>query len=548
MKSVVRRFGIAIACALTLGACNMLDGMMGEVDYGKGSELGYLSFSNFEATIMVETENENDPAGTRAAGVDINDFDVVVTNAEGKSVASFKYGERPTTPLELKGGIYTVRMSSGQMAGAAWEAPQYAAEREVVVVRQQTTTVDNFVCRLANIKVTVGYAADLLEQLNPDYTKLTVALEDSSLDYLHGEERAGYFAPVAKENTLKVSFQCRYVDGQNDIVMTNEIKGVKAAQWRKINVVIQHASDGTANLGIVCESWTYDEEVTFDTSVFMFEELIPDDTDAPQITLDGHDLTKPFVLNDTMFDADGNITANLRLSIEAKNPIKSLTVKASSDSAAFTDGYALMMPLEEDLCAPTTAAATLEAMGYPADAKGATAVVLDFAAQAALLSTEGVHSYEISVVDTLGAQSSAVLSISYGKATGPAIEWISDEYMLDTRYTIVDGMTCDISVTSATGITEFFVDISSEALEELLTGAGIPTRFSLVNDKDIFTTLNGLGFPTGEDVEGATSMELSITTFLGVLMGVPGNHDFTMEVTDASGTTIKTIMLAAAGA
>lgn len=549
MKSVVRILGIAAICALTLGACKK-----DKIDYADGDKsstenVGYLSFAEFEATVMEDTENITTSPKTRAEGVDINTFDVEVKSAAGEVVAAFKYGACPTEPIALDAGVYSVAMTSGTMQGAAWETPVYGAEKEFVVTRKQTTTVSDIVCKLSNIKVTVGYSADLAEQLDTEYTKMTVELEESALKYPYSETRAGYFAPVASENTLKLTFNCRYVGSDKDIVMTHEIKGVKAAQWRKISVVVQHAAEGGVNIGIVCDTWTYDQEITFDTSTVMMEVAIPDDTDAPVINWEGHDLTQPFELTDELYDADGNFTSSINIDVTAMNPLKSLIVKVSSDNGDFTKAYEEIMPLEVDLCNTTTPSAILALMGYPTNVAGATSARLKFAAQASMFKAyEGTYNYEITAVDQLGASTTETLAIKYGKIVGPNVAWDSDVYQLDERYTIVDGMTCDILVTSTTGITEFIVQINSEALEELLGDAGIPSRFSLVNDEDIFATLNGLGFPTGDDVKGAKSMKLSISTFLPVLMGVSGNHDFTMEVTDESGTTVKTIMLAGAGA
>ena len=383
MKSVVKILGIAFIVALTLGACSK-----DKVSYGGATEdpqqnIGYLMLGDMVASVLEDTENIENT--TRAEGVDIDAFDVVILNAQGEQVTSFKYGERPTEPIALEGGVYTIKMVSAAMQNAAWEAPVYAGQKEVIITRKQTTEVDDLVCKLANIKVSVEYAVDIYEQLDLENTSMTVALESSELVYAAAETRAGYFAPVAAENTLKLNFSCRYAGENKDIAMTSEIKGVKAAQWRKINVVVQHAADGTATIGIVCDTWTYDEEITFDTSVALMEEIIPDDTDAPVIVWEGHDLAEAFELTDEMFDAEGNFTRSINLDVTAKAPIKSLVVKAASDNADFVNAYSQIMSADEDLCAPTTSNAILKMMGYPTDVKGANVARLKFAAQAELL-------------------------------------------------------------------------------------------------------------------------------------------------------------------
>ena len=542
MKSVVRIMSIALASLFVMVSCNKDN--VNYVDNGDDAKenVGYLSLANMQATVLEDTETVD--SETRAGSVDVNDFDVVITNQAGETMFSFKYGERPSEPIALDGGVYKIAVSSAAMQAAAWEAPVYYCEKEFIITRKQTTTINDLVCKLANIKVSVNYSADLQEQLDHDATTMSVALADSELEFGYSEERAGYFAPVAVENTLKLTFKCRYAGEDKDITMTSEIKGVKAAQWRKINVVVQHAADGTTNIGIVCDTWTYDEEVNFDTSMSLFEEVIPDDTDVPVITWEGHDLAETFELTDDMFDAEGNFKSSINLDVVAKSPIKSFVVKATSDNADFVKAYSEIMSLEENLCAPTTSAAILKMMGYPTDVKDATTARIKFAAQTDLLkSYEGTHSYDIIVIDENGAEGHVTLTIKYGQNVAPQIVWIG--YDIDKRQTYTAGMTCDLNVKAPLAIADFKVKIISATLTpEELAGVGLAGEFSLVNDSQFFDALNSLGFPTGDAVYGQTEVDLSISNFLGVLaMLGPGEHDFEMSVTDLEGnTTTKTVM------
>ena len=537
---------IALASLFVMVSCNKDNVNYVDNDGNSKQNIGYLSFAKMEATILEDTENID--SETRAASVDINNFDVVITNNAGEAVAKFKYGERPEESIALEGGIYKVAISSSAMVGAEWETPVYYCEKEFVIVRKQITYVEDLVCKLANIKVSVAYSADLEEQLDAEYTKMTVELGASSLEYAFTEERAGFFAPEAKENTLKLTFNCRYEGETKDITMTNEIKGVKAAQWRKINVVVQHAADGTTNIGIVCDTWTYDEEVTFDTSVALFEETIPDDTDVPAIVWEGHDLAEAFELTDDMFDAEGNFKSSINVDVAAKAPIKSFVVKASSDNADFVNAYSEIMPLEEDLCAPTVSNAILKMMGYPTSVKDAVTARIKFAAQAELLkSYEGTHSYEISVTDENGAHTTATLTVKYGQNVAPQIQWVG--YDIDKRQTIKADDTCMIRITAPLAIQDFEIEIVSKTLNaEELEAVGLAAKFSLVNSTELFEALAGLGFPVGDAVYNQTLIsedQLNITSFLEILgMLGAGDHDFVMTVTDMEGNaTTKTVMM-----
>lgn len=542
MKSIVRFLSIAVIATVAFSACNKDNTKYnGQEDPAK-SNIGYLALGGMEASVLEDTENVN--TETRAGGVDINTFDVTITNTSDEVVKSFKYGARPTDAIELEAGVYTIAMSSTAMAGAEWETPVYGAEREVIITRKQTTEVNDIVCKLRNIKVSVAYSADIKAQLDPKYTTMTVALADSSLEYKFEEERAGYFAPVAEENTLQLTFKCRYVDSDKDIIMTNEITGVKAAQWRKINVVVQHAADGSANIGIVCDTWTYDETVEFDTTAYLFEEVLVDDTDLPVINFEGHDLNQPFELTDDMFDADGNFTKNINIDITAKSAIQSIVIKTSSDNDEFLAAYDDIMPLEVDICDGSVSNTFLKLMGYPTDAKGATSTRIKFGAQTDMLTSyEGTHSYEITVTDINGGKTTATLSVKYGQNVAPSIVWVG--YDIDKRQTYAAGMTCDLIVKAPLAIADFKVKIISLTLNaDQLTSVGLASEFSLVNDTQFFESLGGLGFPTGDAVYGQSEVNLSISNFLSVLaMLGPGEHDFEMSVTDKEGnTTTKTVM------
>ena len=542
MKNMVKALSLMLVVALGLGSCSKdkVD-YTGNPDNGQDN-IGYLALGGMEASILVDTDNVD--SVTRAEGVDINTFNVVITNQAGETMTSFTYGERPTEPIALDGGVYKITMESEPMVGAEWEKPVYGAEREVIITRKQTTTVSDIVCKLRNIKVSTEYAADIKAQLDPEYTSMTIALGDNSLVYGIDETRGGYFAPVAEENTLQLIFKCRYVDGDKDIIMTNEITGVKAAQWRKINVVVQHAADGTANIGIVCDTWTYDETVEFDTSAYLFEEVLVDDTDLPVINFEGHDLAETFELTDDMFDAEGNFISNINIDITAKSAINSIVIKASSDNEEFTAAYDDVLPLESDICDGTISNTFLKFMGYPTDAKDATSTRLKFGAQADMLrSYEGTHAYEITVVDVNGGKTTATLTVKYGQNVAPSIVWVG--YDIDKRQTYVAGMTCDLKVKAPLAVADFKVKIISETLNaDQLTSVGLADEFSLVNDTQFFQSLGGLGFPVGDAVYGKYELDLSISNFLSVLaMLGPGEHDFEMSVTDMEGnTTTKTVM------
>ncbi|MBD5278502.1 MAG: DUF4493 domain-containing protein [Bacteroides sp.] len=118
---------------------------------------------------------------------------------------------------------------------------------------------------------------------------------------------------------------------------------------------------------------------------------------------------------------------------------------------------------------------------------------------------------------------------------------------------IVFDQPCDVdadtqvtfTVTSDTGITAFKIYINSETLgADLLEGVGLGADLDLVNPGKLKEGLEGLGFPTGDDVRGKTSVDFDISGFME-LLGIYGaaNHKFEMTISDANGTTETTLWL-----
>lgn len=91
----------------------------------------------------------------------------------------------------------------------AWETPVYYGEISVNVIKKLTTTVNNLVCKLGNIKATVGLSADLDSLFKPDdeTDKLTVTLsiQDNSLFTDAPKPRAKRSNPVSSAQSIRTT-------------------------------------------------------------------------------------------------------------------------------------------------------------------------------------------------------------------------------------------------------------------------------------------------------------------------------------------------------
>lgn len=106
------------------------------------------------------------------------------------------------------------------------------------------------------------------------------------------------------------------------------------------------------------------------------------------------------------------------------------------------------------------------------------------------------------------------------------------------------GLSIKVTVHSDPGITGFTVDIDSETLTpEILDGVGLASHLDLVNPGDLAEGLASLGFPV--NVAGQTDPAVMDITEFTSLLGIYGaaTHKFIITVTDANGTTKKTLTL-----
>lgn len=409
------------------------------------------------------------------------------------------------------------------------------------------------VCTLQNIKVSVEYSSELADML-ADTSKATVSLGDTSLDFLKTETRAAYFKPLALENTLDFVFDGTFADTDVPAKFSKQITGVKAGQWRKVSVVIGYADKGNILFSVkVDNSILQDNKFVVDGTENLGEELL-EDPNAPALTWPGHDMTQPFTLTDAMFDAEGNCIEPFAFDLSSPNGIESLQVTVGSTNSQFLASMAaIQLPETFDLCALDASSAAgiiLKGFGYPvgSELKGQTAKSFNIAGQIrALYEFDGTHTFAFTMTDAKGVSSEAVLTLVVDKSsgqTGPRITWRG--YDIDQQYEVQKDMVIDIDIEADKGIKSFFVTIDSETLRPLLPVINLPEKFDICDIPDeLVEVLHGeFGFPINEQVKNRTSVTFSITKFVEILLEIPGEHNFVLDVTDNDNVlTHKTVKL-----
>lgn len=560
---------LAVAAFVAAGCVNEEPPYKEEPKPTPGDATGFLSVSGLSMRVVYDetdvrpddtsdqTQSPQAVSGTRAEQPDVDGFIVEILDADNAQVFKKTYAElkqQLAEPMELPVGAYRMEVRSKESTpDVAWEHPVYGATSSFTISKAQTTQLEEVVCTLQNIKVTVDYSSELAGML-ADTSKATISLGQTSQEFLKTETRAAYFKSLDIENTLVFNFDGVFAGTDIPAQFSKQITGVKAGQWRKISVVINYADKGTLLFQVTVDNnIIQDNSFVVDGTDNLLEELL-EDPSAPALAWPGHDMSKPFTLTDAMFDDNGNCIEPFVFDLASPNGIESLRVNIASTSSQFMASMAaIQLPETFDLCAldaSSPAGIILKGFGYPVggELKGQQAKSFNIAGQIkALYEFDGTHTFSFDMTDAKGVSTAAALTLVVDKSAGqegPAIVWRG--YDIDQQYEVQKDMVIDIDVTATAGIKSFWVTIDSEALKDLLPVINMPEKFDICDvPADLAAILHDeFGFPINEQVKNQTAVMFSITKFVEILMEIPGEHNFVLDVTDNNNVlTHKTVKL-----
>ena len=560
---------LAVAAFVAAGCVNEEPPYKEEPKPTPGDATGFLSVSGLSMRVVYDetdvrpddtsdqTQSPQAVSGTRAEQPDVDGFIVEILDADNAQVFKKTYAElkqQLAEPMELPVGAYRMEVRSKESTpDVAWEHPVYGATSSFTISKAQTTQLVEVVCTLQNIKVTVDYSSELAGML-ADTSKATISLGQTSQEFLKTETRAAYFKSLDIENTLVFNFDGVFAGTDIPAQFSKQITGVKAGQWRKISVVINYADKGTLLFQVTVDNnIIQDNSFVVDGTDNLLEELL-EDPSAPALAWPGHDMSKPFTLTDAMFDDNGNCIEPFVFDLASPNGIESLRVNIASTSSQFMASMAaIQLPETFDLCAldaSSPAGIILKGFGYPVggELKGQQAKSFNIAGQIkALYEFDGTHTFSFDMTDAKGVSTAAALTLVVDKSAGqegPAIVWRG--YDIDQQYEVQKDMVIDIDVTATAGIKSFWVTIDSEALKDLLPVINMPEKFDICDvPADLAAILHDeFGFPINEQVKNQTAVMFSITKFVEILLEIPGEHNFVLDVTDNNNVlTHKTVKL-----
>lgn len=560
---------LAVAAFVAAGCVNEEPPYKEEPKPTPGDATGFLSVSGLSMRVVYDetdvrpddtsdqTQSPQAVSGTRAEQPDVDGFIVEILDADDAQVLKKTYAElkqQLAEPMKLPVGAYRMEVRSEESTpDVAWEHPVYGATSSFTISKAQTTQLEEVVCTLQNIKVTVDYSSELAGML-ADTSKATISLGQTSQEFLKTETRAAYFKSLDIENTLVFNFDGVFAGTDIPAQFSKQITGVKAGQWRKISVVINYADKGTLLFQVTVDNnIIQDNSFVVDGTDNLLEELL-EDPSAPALAWPGHDMSKPFTLTDAMFDDNGNCIEPFVFDLASPNGIESLRVNIASTSSQFMASMAaIQLPETFDLCAldaSSPAGIILKGFGYPVggELKGQQAKSFNIAGQIkALYEFDGTHTFSFDMTDDKGVSTAAALTLVVDKSAGqegPAIVWRG--YDIDQQYEVQKDMVIDIDVTATAGIKSFWVTIDSEALKDLLPVINMPEKFDICDiPADLAAILHDeFGFPINEQVKNQTAVMFSITKFVEILLEIPGEHNFVLDVTDNNNVlTHKTVKL-----
>lgn len=561
---------LAVAAFVAAGCVNEEPPYKEEPKPTPGDATGFLSVSGLSMRVVYDetdvrpddtsdqTQSPQAVSGTRAEQPDVDGFIVEILDADDAQVLKKTYAElkqQLAEPMKLPVGAYRMEVRSEESTpDVAWEHPVYGATSSFTISKAQTTQLEEVVCTLQNIKVTVDYSSELAGMLADDTSKATISLGQTSQEFLKTETRAAYFKSLDIENTLDFNFDGVFADTDIPAQFSKQITGVKAGQWRKISVVINYADKGTLLFQVTVDNnIIQDNSFVKDVTENLLEELL-EDPNAPTLAWPGHDMSKPFTLTDAMFDDNGNCIEPFVFDLASPNGIESLRVNIGSTSSRFMASMAaIQLPETFDLCAldaSSPAGIILKGFGYPVggELKGQQAKSFNIAGQIkALYEFDGTHTFSFDMTDAKGVSTAAALTLVVDKSAGqegPAIVWRG--YDIDKQYEVQKDMIIDIDVTATAGIKSFWVTIDSEELKDLLPVINMPEKFDICDiPADLAAILHDeFGFPINEQVKNQTAVMFSITKFVEILLEIPGEHNFVLDVTDNNNVlTHKTVKL-----
>ena len=441
MKSKIISIFASVAVMTGVASCDDYKPAPDADGYGKLDTASILVEVSNAENIIKDSQGALKPQSAAASrgAIDMSDFNVSVTDANGKEVNNWKLNAMPELPV-FPAGQYTVTVTSGdEPTQPAWDAPYFRGSQPFEIKANEVTDVETIVCRLANIKVSVRFTDALKAAATAGDVKVVVRSEGaSSMMFTNDETRSAYFPAAEGLTTLSAAFSGTIYNGKEQF--TKAIQNVEAGQHRIITYGLRRndaeapEESGTIDLdgssinvstGVIEEDLTVDmpwEDDILDDSKRPGQETGGDDPTPPtppvtgdEITLTTslgeNDLTKVYDIDE--FQAEG---WKADLNINATAGIRSVMVKIDSPVLPPEELEGIGLQPEFDLVNPGSLAAALEGLGFPTINEGDTKASFEVTTFIGMLGSlgPGQSNFHVTVTDMQGNEKTA--SLMFNKA------------------------------------------------------------------------------------------------------------------------------------
>ena len=185
----------------------------------------------------------------------VADFSVELKNADGSYYKKWNSYSEIEDIVSLPADSYTIKAANGTLQEAAWEAPYFLGTRDFKVEIQELSSVQ-LTCRLANVKVTMGFSEDFLSQLK-EVKAIVSNGANGILEFSSTETRAGYFS-VPQDGVITVTVIAKRVSNNATVQETLRLTAVEARQWHKINVGV--ATSGSSSFELTIDDTLIEKE------------------------------------------------------------------------------------------------------------------------------------------------------------------------------------------------------------------------------------------------------------------------------------------------
>ncbi len=431
----------------------------------------------------------------------------------------------------------------------------------------------------------------------------TMGYGNAAIAFVNDKEKTeigskiNYFAKNTETSEMTIHLTGMYNTAAADeeptykaISWSETVSDVDSGQAREISIKIDNYSDGKLLCNFNIESWVEDTTLGVDvqsSAMMMYaigEDAITDpdaettDAFSPEtiITIGGEefDLSSEYIFGSSIFDEDLLTYSDpiiAYISPYGATSVSTVALRISSENESLMSEIEDVANSDGDISLWSSGVANSDMSQYMTirDDSGTIKVTMLYAGMVMLEKYKGLHTIKVVATGSNNMKSYTTFMVNVISESGPTVEWSegSDGTIYDfaTRYHVytdsdaTDGVGVNpevvINISSATGVTALTVGITSPVLtEEALAELDLTPVMDLINPETdkMKAKLSSLGFPVGEEVDGQKSVIFDISEFMPMLAllsssdyssGDTLNTDFTITVTDATGTQEVTIMV-----